>query len=119
MTLNANNMIVFLAACRVQRFISSLHYLDKYIVFLSILSIFLRYDTLCFILFFFSFSSEKKDVFVFLIQEQGKVRAHFKTDDKDEIKKQYIEKMRKNNMRMRLKSMFVAISGKCKSYKLN
>jgi hypothetical protein len=49
-----------------------------------------------------------------LIEEQGNVEAKFTTDDKDEIKKQDIVNMRQNSMRLRLQSMFDAISGKCK-----
>ena len=44
------------------------------------------------------------------IDEQESVESKFITDDKDEIKKQDIDNMRQN----KLKSMFEAISGKCK-----
>lgn len=50
-----------------------------------------------------------------LIEKQGNVEAKFTTDDKDEIKKQDIVNMRQNSMRLRLQSMFDAISGKCKT----
>ncbi|XP_014217516.1 nuclear pore complex protein DDB_G0274915 isoform X2 [Copidosoma floridanum] len=46
-----------------------------------------------------------------LIKEQGKVEAQFKTNNKNEIKKQDIDNMKQNSMRQRLKSMFDAISG--------
>ncbi|XP_058791500.1 nuclear pore complex protein DDB_G0274915-like isoform X2 [Phymastichus coffea] len=48
----------------------------------------------------------------YLIEEQGKVEAKFTTDDKEEIKKEDIVNMRQNSMRLRLQSMFDAISGK-------
>ncbi|XP_031787511.1 nuclear pore complex protein DDB_G0274915 isoform X1 [Nasonia vitripennis] len=50
-----------------------------------------------------------------LIEEQGNVEVKFTTDDKDEIKKQDIVNMRQNSMRLRLQSMFDAISGKSAS----
>ncbi|XP_011497188.1 PREDICTED: putative GPI-anchored protein PB15E9.01c [Ceratosolen solmsi marchali] len=50
-----------------------------------------------------------------LIEEQGNIEAKFTVDGKDEIKKKDIVNMRQNSMRLRLQSMFDAISGKSAS----
>lgn len=53
-----------------------------------------------------------------MVEEQTNVEVKFQTDDKDEIKKQDIDNMKQNSMRLRLQSMYDAISGKCKSLTL-